>query len=441
MSDLKQLLKDNGVVGAGGAGFPSYSKLAEGASILLINAVECEPLLYTSYTLLQERMRDILVGMRAVMDYAKIPVGLIAVKGYRAEKLGYADGQELAEGIRIKHVPNVYPMGDEINLIYTATGRVVPPGQLPITRGVIVYNTETIYNIGLVAQFGQPVTKTYLTISGDIPEAFCVKVPVGMKIAEVLEIMKVKVPDTHVVIDGGPSMGTIVNLSRDVVKKPCSGLLILPKTIPAVMNKLRTVDDNFRRAASVCCQCSRCTDMCPRHLLGYPLEPHKMVRSTLSAAQADPELIKTATMCCGCDICSTLACCQDISPMQIIKQYKGILAKNRVKYVADANEQFTPSPEREYRMVSAPKWKEVLGVAKYDKFPPTYIEQKLAAKEVEVPMSQHIGAPAIPCVKVGDEVVENQMIAQAAEGLSIPHFAPITGRVTYVDGTKIVIHV
>ena len=439
MSDLKQLLKDNGVVGAGGAGFPSYCKLAEGADILLINAVECEPLLYTSYTLLQERIRDIVIGMRAVMEYAKIPTGLIAVKDYRAKKLGYEDGQELAPGVRIKYVPNVYPMGDEINLICTVTGRVVPPGQLPITRGVIVYNTETIYNIGLVVQFGQPVTKTYLTISGDIPEAYCVKVPVGMKIAEVLSIMNVKVPDTHVVIDGGPSMGTIVNLSTDVVKKPCSGILILPRSIPAVQSKLRTVEENFRRAASVCCQCNRCTDLCPRHLMGYPLEPHKMVRSTLSAAQADPELIKSATMCCGCDICSTLACCQDISPMQIIRQYKAILAKERIKYVVDASTEITPSPQREYRMVNASKWKEVLGVAKYDKFPPIYVEEKLKAKEVHVPMVQHIGSPAVPCVKVGDQVVENQMIAEASEGLSVPHFAPITGRVTYVDNQTIVI--
>ena len=441
MADLKQLLKDNGVVGAGGAGFPSYCKLAEGADTLLINAVECEPLLYTSYTLMQERIRDIIIGMRAVMEYANIPRGLLAVKDYRAKKLGYSDGQELAPGVFIKYIPNVYPMGDEINLIYTATGRVVPPGPLPITRGVIVFNTETIYNIGLVVQFNQPVTKTYLTISGDTDKAYCVKVPVGMKISEVLKIMNVQVPDTHVVIDGGPSMGTVVNLATDVVKKPCSGLLILPKTIPAVANKLRTKEDNFRRASSVCCQCNRCTDMCPRHLLGYPLEPHKMVRSTLSAAMADPELIKTATMCCGCDICSTLACCQEISPMQIIKEYKGILAKNRMKYVADPNEQFTPSPDRESRMVSAGKWKEMLGVAKYDKFPPIYVEEKLKATEVYVPMSQHIGAPAVPIVAVGDLVEENQMIAKAAEGLSVPHFAPITGRVTYVDAKTIVIHV
>ena len=126
--------------------------------------------------------------------------------------------------------------------------------------------------------------------------------------------------------------------------------------------------------------------------------------------------------------------------MQVIKEYKGILGKNRIKYVANPAEQFTVSPEREYRMISAGKWKEVLGVAKYDKFPPTYIEEKLKAKEVHVPMVQHIGAPAIPIVKVGDEVKENDMIAQAAEGLSVPNFAPITGRVTYVDGKTIVIH-
>ena len=127
--------------------------------------------------------------------------------------------------------------------------------------------------------------------------------------------------------------------------------------------------------------------------------------------------------------------------MQIIKQYKGILSKNKMRYVADPNEEFTVSPERDYRMVSAGKWKEVLGVSQYDKFPPTYIDEKLKAKEVEVPMVQHIGAPAIPCVKVGDLVKENDKIAEAAEGLSVPHFAPITGKVTYVDAQKIVIHV
>ena len=438
MQNLKKTLQDSGIVGAGGAGFPSYAKLAEGASILLINAVECEPLLYTSLTLMKEKMTDIVAGMQAVMKAANIPTGLICVKGYRAEHLGFADGQVLADGIKIKYVPNVYPMGDEINLIYTATGRLVKPGNLPITQGVIVYNTETIYNIGLAVQNAQPVTLSYLTISGNVPEVLCVKVPVGMRIADLFTTLGVKIPENHVVIDGGPSMGSIINPSMDVVKKTTSGLLILPKNIPAVRNKLRTPNENLSIASSVCCQCSRCTDMCPRHLLGYPIEPHKMVRASVTAAQATPELIKNATLCCGCDICGTFACCQDISPMQVIKEFKAILAKNRIRYVAGADEDFTVNPDREYRMLSGVKWKEMLGVAKYDRYP-RYISDAIPAKQVEIAMSQHIGAPSVPCVAVGDTVEVNQQVSKAADGLSVPHFAPIAGRVTYVDAKKIVI--
>ena len=125
--------------------------------------------------------------------------------------------------------------------------------------------------------------------------------------------------------------------------------------------------------------------------------------------------------------------------MQVIKEYKKILAQNKIKFVAGPEDEFKPHPDREYRQLTSGKWKEMLGVAKYDKFPPIYVEEKLKATEVYVPMSQHIGAPAIPIVAVGDLVEENQMIAKAAEGLSVPHFAPITGRVTYVDDKTIVI--
>ncbi len=437
MSDLKSIMREHGIVGAGGAGFPSYGKLAEGADILLINAIECEPLIYTDLTLMQEKLYDIAAGMRAVMEYLHIPTGLLAVKGYRAEHLGLADGQVLAEGVRIKYAPNVYPMGDEINLIYTVTGRLVKPGNLPITRGVIVYNAETVYNIALAVRDGQPVTEKWVTIGGNVPEVKCVKVPVGMGIAEVLKAVNVTVPANHVIIDGGPSMGNIVPISG-IVTKTTKSLLILPETAPAVYSKQRTVEENLRMAASVCCQCTRCTDMCPRHLMGYPIEPHKMVRSTLSAAQANPELIKTASLCCSCDICGTFACCQGISPMQVIKEYKKILGKNKMRYVAGPNEEFTPHPDRDYRMLNAGKWKSMLGVAQYDRYP-TYIPEKLVAKQVEIKMSQHIGAPSIPCVKVGDVVAENQLIANAAEGLSLPQYASIAGRVVFVDNQKIVI--
>ncbi|MBQ9162245.1 MAG: 4Fe-4S dicluster domain-containing protein [Clostridia bacterium] len=439
-TNVKQALQTQGVVGAGGAGFPTYAKLADGAEILLINAVECEPLMYTDFTLTREKLSEIVEGMRLIMEYAKIPTGLFAIKDYRALKLGLEDGAALADGITVKHIPNVYPMGDEINLIYQATGRLVPPGNLPITKGVIVMNAETVYNAREAILFGTPVTEKWLTVGGDVKEAFTLRAPVGMRIRDVLNFVGVDVPETHVVIDGGPSMGAIKNPDVDVVTKTTKALLILPKTIPAVLNKLRTPEDNLRRAASVCCQCTRCTDMCPRHLLGYPIEPHKMVRSTLSAAQMTPELVKTASLCCGCDICETFACCQDISPMAIMKEYKAILAKNKMRYVAGADEVFTPNPDRDYRMLSAQKWKEVMGVAKFDKHT-TLIPDLLPARRVEIRTSQHIGAPSIPVVKAGDTVTAGQLVAEAANGLSLPQYASIAGKVTYVDATKIIIEV
>lgn len=436
--DLKSILQKNSVVGAGGAGFPSFAKLADGATILVINAVECEPLMYTDLTLMHEKLPDIVLGMKSVMDYAKIPTGLLCVKDYRALKLGLADGQELAPGVFVKHVPNVYPMGDEINLIYTATGRLVQPGQLPITQGVIVYNSETVYNIGLAVRDDQPVVEKWLTIGGNVPEVLCVRVPVGMRVSELFATMKVTVPERHVVIDGGPSMGAIINPASAVITKTTKALLILPDTIPAATGKLRTVEENLRIASSVCCQCTRCTDMCPRHLLGFPIEPHKMVRATLSTAQADPSLILNASLCCSCDICGTFACCQGISPMQVIKEFKAILGKNKMRFVADPNNPSVPNPDREYRMLNAAKWKEMLGVAKYDRYP-TYVPTPVTASRVEIRMAQHIGAPSVPCVAVGDTVERGQLIANPGAGLSVPQYASISGKVIFADAKTIII--
>ncbi len=436
--ELKSIMQKNGIVGAGGAGFPSFGKLTDGASFLLINAVECEPLMYTDLTLCDEKLDDIVTGMRAVMEFANIPEGLLCIKDYRALHLGLQDGQVLAEGIRVKHVPNVYPMGDEINLIYTATGRLVQPGHLPISQGIIVYNSETVYNIGLAVRHDQPVVEKWLTIGGNVPEVLCVRVPIGMKVTDLLKQMNVVIPENHVVIDGGPSMGNIINVKNAVVTKTTKALLILPDDIRAVTGKLRTMNENLRMAASTCCQCTRCTDMCPRHLLGFPLEPHKMVRATLSTAQITPELVLSANLCCACDICGTFACCQGISPMQVIKEFKAILGKHKVRYMADPDDHFEVNPDRPYRMLNSQKWKDMLGVTRFDRYP-TYIEKPVVAKHVEIKMSQHIGSPSMPIVAVGDTVTAGQMIAAAGNGLSVPQYASIAGKVTFVDDTKIVI--
>ncbi len=429
------MMKNAGIVGAGGAGFPSYAKLADGADTLVVNGAECEPLLYTDYILLKREMPMVLSGIKAVMDYAKIPCALLCVKEHTAVRLKLKDGAKLSDRIILKTLPDVYPMGDEISLIYQATGRVVKPGNLPITSGVIVLNVETLYNVARAVKSGDSVTEKYVTIGGDIPEAIVVKVPIGTPVSELFERNSITIPEGYTVLDGGPSMGKVIDSENAVITKTTKGLLILPDNCEAIMSKYLDGEKSIARAETACCQCTRCTDMCPRHLLGYPLEPHKMVRTAKSAAAIMPEMVISATLCCGCGICETLACCQGISPKAVINEYKSLLAKNKMRYVG--KDEVSPAIERDWRMVPSERWANVLGIAKFDKLAKYIGEQSY--EKVEILLRQHIGAPSVPCVKDGDIVTKGDKIAEAAEGLSLPQYASISGRVTVFDGEKIMI--
>ena len=428
-------MQSAGILGAGGAGFPSYAKLAAGADTLVVNGAECEPLLYTDYHLLKRELSLVLSGLHAVLEYAKIPTALLAVKAHTAEKLKWTEGKSLSEKVSVKVLPNVYPMGDEISLIYEATGRVVRPGNLPITAGVIVLNVETLWNVGNAVEYGKPVTEKWLTIGGDVAQPIALKVPVGTPVEKIFEKYSITVPETHALIDGGPSMGKLIDPETAVVTKTTKGLLILPISSPAIQSKFLDAKKSVARAETACCQCTRCTDMCPRYLLGYPLEPHKMVRTAMGAAEVMPEMVLSATLCCGCGICESLACSQGISPRAVIANYKSLLAKNKLRF--DLNGEYGVRAEREYRIIPSKKWTSALGVTKFDKIC-DFSGEADGFTRVEISLSSHIGAPSIPTVCDGDTVKKGDMIAKSADGLCVPQHASVDGRVTLGNG-KIII--
>ncbi|MBQ8323488.1 MAG: SLBB domain-containing protein [Clostridia bacterium] len=434
--NLKELMKEAGIVGSGGAGFPSYAKLAEGADTLVINGAECEPLLYTDYVLLHKEINAVLTGIKEVLEYANIPRALLCVKEHTAKRLRLTDGAKLADKIFLKTLPDVYPMGDEISLIYQSTGRVVRPGNLPITAGVIVYNVETMYNVAQMVKRGEPLVEKWVTVAGNVPEPIVVKVPIGTPVWALFEKNGIAVPAEHTVLDGGPSMGKAIDPETAVITKTTKGLLILPDNCEAIVSKFIDGAKSIARAETACCQCTRCTDMCPRALLGYPLEPHKMVRTAKSAVTALPQMVLSATLCCGCGVCESLACCQGISPKAVINEYKALLAKNKLRYVGKTDVE--PAPEREYRMIPSERWASVLGVAKFDKLA-KYIGEQNDFPRVEILLRQHIGAPSVPIVKDGDIVQKGDKIAESAEGLSLPQYASVSGRITVEEGVKIII--
>lgn len=434
--ELKELLQEAGIVGAGGAGFPSYAKLAEGADTLLINGAECEPLLYSDYFLLRKERECVLFGAQSAADYLKIKRVILCIKEHTAERLHLTEGETLDFGISVKVLPNVYPIGDEISLIYQATGRTVKAGNLPVTAGVIVFNAETLYNVARALRDGKNVIEKWVTVGGKISEPVVVKVPVGTPVSELFEKLNVTVGQDDVVLDGGPSMGKIIDFENAVVTKTTKGLLVLPESCEAVRAKRLNAEKSAARAETACCQCTRCTDLCPRALLGYPLQPHKLVRTSPQAAKLSPGLVLSATLCCGCGLCSSLACCQGISPKAVIDGYKALLAQHKLRYVAKW-EAAVPA-EREYRMIPSERWASVLGVAKFDKLP-VFKGELNGFSRVEILLRQHIGAPSVPCVSEGDVVQPGDKIAACGQGLSVPQHASAAGKI-HLSGDRIVIN-
>ena len=437
IAQLKQIIADAGIVGAGGAGFPTAVKVAEGADTLLINASECEPLLYTDYTLIRDRIETVAAGAEAVMAAAGIKQGFLGFKMYRAGLIGLKDGQQISEHVRVRLLPNVYPMGDEVILIYQMLHRIVPPGQLPLSVGVLVFNSETLYNIAMAVREQAPVTEKWITVSGEVRHPFVAHVPVGTPVAELMRRYDVTVPDDFVMIDGGPAMGRIINPATAVITKTTKGLLVLPANIPAIRNRMATDRTVMTHASANCCQCTLCTDLCPRALIGYPLHPHKIVRNSMAMIEENPELFTEATMCSGCGVCELTSCCQEISPRRVYTKVKAVLAKNKLKYQPQG--ELTPNPDREYRLLPSSRFKRMIGVSPYDHFVPEYTENTWTPDTVRLPLRQHIGAPAKATVNAGDHVSRGQVVAAADGVISANIHASVSGEVVAVSATEITI--
>ena len=432
--DLKEKIKAAGVIGAGGAGFPTHMKLNAGIDTVLVNAAECEPLLYTDFTIMQRHMDMVTAGAEAVCGALHAKQVMIGIKNHTAVNLGYKDDLTLGHYCRVKTMPDAYPMGDEIILIYQTLGRVVPPGQLPSAAGVVVINVETAYNIANSLQ-GIPVTQKWITVGGDIPNPKVYRVAVNCDVKQVLHTAGVTVPKSHVVIDGGPAMGNIINPDVAIVTKKTKSLLILPADIPAVTFKSASAKRLLKRTPSACCQCFHCTELCPRHLIGYPLEPHKTLRAVVNEISSHPEDLLTASLCSGCGVCTLMACCQGVAPSAAMAEIKKNLRVNHLSYSSKTSS--IVNPERENRMVPADSFKRHIGVAPFDR--PAVFGGDLKVKQnlYRLPLSQHAGKPSVPVVKAGTKVTAGEMIAQADNGISAALHTPVAGTVTGVTNTQI----
>lgn len=436
MSKLAEIMKRSGVVGAGGAGFPSYAKLNDKADTIILNCAECEPLLKLHRQVLKNYAFEIMTALTEVAGaVGATNIYIAAKKTYKTTLDALYAQQDSFPNIKIYQLPSVYPAGDEVLTIYGITGRVVPPGSIPISVGVIVYNVETMFNTYYALKDGKPVTSKFVTVAGEVQNPITLKVPLGMTFKELIELAGGATIKEYELICGGPMTGNLAG-DYDVVTKTTNAVLVLPKDHYVITRRKSSVAVDMKRAFAACCQCRMCTDLCPRHMLGHPIEPHAFMRAVSSGVTADVTPYVNSMFCSQCGLCEMYSCFQGLSPKTLLGVCKSELRKNGVPVPRDV--QAAPvSPDFDMRRIPMKRLVSRLDLTRYN-IPAVLDDRLIEAKKVKLRLSQHIGAPAVACVKLGDKVELGQVVADAAPGkLSVPIHASITGVVVDVNDKAI----
>lgn len=314
---LLDRIAEAGIVGMGGACFPTHVKLSpkdpEQIDYVIVNGAECEPYITGDYRRMLEDPEGILEGLQIILTLFPNARGMIGIEDNKPEAI--RDIKEAAanhENIEVKAVKTKYPQGGERTLIYALTGRKINSDMLPLDARCIVCNVDTVYEIYRAVIKGRPLTKRVITVTGDAvlrPENFLV--PLGISHRELIEAAGGFTEEPEKLISGGPMMGTAM-MSLDVpVEKGSSCLLCVKKD---------TVAANVR---TNCINCGRCVQACPGRVL-----PTRLAQA---ARNHDEEtFIKLNGMeCCECGCCSYI-CPAKLDLTQTIKSMrKDILGRRK----------------------------------------------------------------------------------------------------------------
>lgn len=424
-------VKKAGIVGAGGAGFPTHVKIKCNTEYVIVNCAECEPLIKSDKYLMEQQGQTIVEGLQAVMDCTGAKYGVLAVK--KKNKAAVESLQNAVSGkenVKIHLLENYYPAGDEQQIIYEVTKRTIPVGKLPIEAGCVVVNAQTAYHIAQAME-NLPVTQRNVTIAGEVHTPVTLTVPIGTPVSYLLELAGgVKIKDYSVLI-GGPLMGRLAeNPAGEFVTKTTNGIIVLPSDHGLITNRTTDLNQEYKIAKSACCQCNYCTLICPRANLGLGVQPHKVMQA-LNFGNADVLIDGNAALgCCNCGLCTYVGCNMGLSPSRFISRMRTELIAKKVKSNHEPQE---VNPFRDNIKVPTRRVMQRTGLTKYDVEIP-YVTSYAKPRAVRIMLKQHIGAPCQPVVAEGDMVIEGQCIGEIPDkSLGACVHASISGRVVTVS--------
>ena len=285
-------LGNSGIVGLGGAGFPTDVKMLpknlSDIDTLVINGAECEPYLTTDNREMLEHPQEIIYGIESVQKYLGIEKAILCIEENKPEAIDVMTKmlEKKNDNISVCVLESRYPQGAELLLIKNATGRVVPRGQLPASVGVIVQNVTTISSIGKFLKTGMPLVNKRLTVDGDII-AFPrnIEVAIGTPLKVILDYCQLKDTPGKIIV-GGPMMGSAQMDTDYPITRQNNGLL--------AFSKAKTI----KREETACIRCGRCVNSCPMGLSPVDIE------NSYEKYDADALRKLMADVCIGCGTCS-----------------------------------------------------------------------------------------------------------------------------------------
>ena len=434
--NLVEQVRLAGVVGAGGGGFPTHVKLAAKADTVIANGAECEPLLHKDAAVMERQARELVEGMVLTMRAVEAKDGVIGIKAKNHHAVAAVEAACVGTPVRVQLLGDYYPAGDEYDLVYSVTGRLIPPAGIPLHVGVVVANVETLVNIAAAAA-GRPVTHKTLTIAGAVAGPITLTVPLGVTLRECLTAAGgATVPDPVLAI-GGLMMGDHTDDLDRPVTKTTGGVIVLPRDHHVMERKFKPVNIQHAIGKSACDQCRYCTEYCPRFLLGYAVEPHQVMRSLAFTATGKEHWNDWAALCCACGLCTLYGCPEELYPKEACDQAKAEMRKANIKWSGPAGVKVHPM--RDGRRVPIKSLMRKLSISVYD-HPAPWTARTLEPSRVVLPLKQSAGVANTPLVRKGDRVRAGQPLGAVPEkALGAIIHAPFDASVTEVTENQIVL--
>ena len=311
--ELLDIIKEAGIVGLGGATFPTHVKLnppkEKQVQILIINGAECEPYLTTDHRVMLEFPDQIIKGIKLIMRITKVKKTFIAIENNKKDAIKILEKQNNNSDIKIVSLKTKYPQGAEKILIKSITKKEVPSGGLPMDVGVIVHNIGTVKAIYDAVYENKPLIERIITVTGAVKEPKNVLVRIGTPIKDIIQQCGGYLGEPKKIIIGGPMMGLAQSTDNIPITKGTSGILVQNKQTVA------------KEKESYCIKCARCVDVCPINLM-----------PTLIAKASEKKNFKLAKEYGALD-CFECGCCAYVCPSKIplvqkIKEAKQEIQKN-----------------------------------------------------------------------------------------------------------------